>query len=191
MGSSTIDRADDRAVRNPIFNDNTFKLGLFCQNASMMQMTTAPEKYSPTWLNTQALGQLADRHGLEAIVSFAGWRGPMHGAPTHRSHREFETFTWCSALAAITTYPALIATFHTQLTTPAFVAKAAATIDHVSGGRAGLNVVAGSSKTAFSQFGLDIEDHITRYDHSEEFIEVLKRFWSSETEFDHDGSFSR
>ena len=50
-------------------------------------------------------------------------------------------------------------------------------------------MVAGSSKTAFNQFGLDIEDHVTRYEHTEEFVDVMKRFWSSEEEFDHDGNF--
>jgi alkanesulfonate monooxygenase SsuD/methylene tetrahydromethanopterin reductase-like flavin-dependent oxidoreductase (luciferase family) len=181
--------ADPRAATNPIFNDNKFKLGLFCHNASIMQMSTAPEKFVPTWQSAKELAQLADRFGLEAIVSFAGWRGPIPNEPKHRSHREFETFTWCSAVAAASTYPAVIATFHTQLTTPAFVAKACATIDHVSGGRAGLNVVAGSSKTAFAQFGIEIEDHDTRYEHTEEFVEVMKRFWSSEEEFDHTGRF--
>lgn len=188
---NAIATADARAATNPIFNDNKFKLGMFSQNASMMQMTTAPEKYVPTWEGTKQLARIADTYGLEAMVSFAGWRGPMYGAPKHRSHREFDTFTWCSAVAAITKYPAIIATFHTQLTRPAFVAKAAATIDHVSNGRMGLNVVAGSSKTAFSQFGLEIEDHVTRYDHTEEFMELVKKFWSAEEEFDHDGKFEK
>ena len=180
---------DSRAATNPIFNDNKFKLGLFCHNASIMQMSTAPEKYVPTWPNAQALGALSDRLGLEAIVSFAGWRGPIPGAPMHRSHHELEPFTWCAAVAGATSYPAIIATFHAQLTTPAFVAKATTTIDQISGGRAGLNVVAGSSKTAFNQFGLEIEDHVTRYEHTDEFVAVMKRFWSSEEEFDHDGKF--
>ena len=191
MDASTFDQASPRTATNPIFNDNRFKLGLFCHNASIMQMSTAPEKYVPTWENARALAGLCDRYGLEAIVSFAGWRGPMTDNPKHRAHREYETFTWCSAISAISTYPAVIATFHTQFTTPAFVAKATATIDHISGGRAGLNVVAGSSKTAFNQFGLGIEDHVTRYDHTEEFIDVMKRFWSSEKEFDHDGKFHK
>ncbi len=181
--------ADPRAATNPIFNDNKFKLGLFCHNASVMQMSTAPEKYVPTWQSAQELAALSDRFGLEAIVSFAGWRGSIPNEPKHRSHREFETFSWCAAVGAVSRYPAVIATFHTQLTSPAFVAKACATIDHVSGGRAGLNVVAGSSQIAFNQFGLEIEDHVTRYDHTDEFIAVMKRFWSSEQEFDHDGRF--
>ena len=74
--------SSDRVETNPIFNDNKFKLGLFCHNASIMQMSTAPEKYVPTWQNAQEVARLADRLGLEAIVSFAGWRGPVSAPPT-------------------------------------------------------------------------------------------------------------
>ena len=73
--------ADNRATTNPIFNDNKFKLGLFCHNASIMQMSTAREKYIPTWPSAQELARLSDRIGLEAIVSFAGWRGPIPNDP--------------------------------------------------------------------------------------------------------------
>ena len=180
---------DSRAATNPIFNDNAFKLGLFCHNASVIQMTTAPEKYSPTWPRSLELARLADVLGLEAIVSFAGWRGAVEGDPQHRSHREYEPFTWTAAMAAVASYPAMVATFHAQLTIPAFVAKAAVTIDHITGGRAGLNVVAGSSRLAFAQFGQAIEDHDTRYEHTDEFVAVMKKFWAAEQEFDYDGRF--
>jgi len=184
--------ADNRAATNPLFNDNTFKLGLFCHNASVIQMSTAPEKYSPTWPRSLEIGRLADAIGLEVIVSFAGWRGAYPDDPKHPSHREYEPFTWAAAMGAVTKYPAIIGTFHTQLTHPAFAAKAAATVDHVTGGRAGLNVVAGSSRLAFAQFGQAIEDHDTRYAHTEEFVEVMKRFWSLEDqELDFDGRFVR
>jgi alkanesulfonate monooxygenase SsuD/methylene tetrahydromethanopterin reductase-like flavin-dependent oxidoreductase (luciferase family) len=183
--------ADPRAATNPIFNDNTFKLGLFCHNASVIQMSTAPEKYSPTWPRSLEIARLADAIGLEAIVSFAGWRGAYPDDPKHRSHREYEPFTWAAAMAAVTRYPAIIGTFHAQLTSPAFVAKAATTIDHITGGRAGLNVVAGSSRLAFAQFGQTIEEHDTRYEHTDEFVAVMKKFWSAQEEFDFDGRFMR
>ena len=67
---NAIATADARAATNPIFNDNKFKLGMFSQNASMMQMTTAPEKYVPTWEGTKQLARIADTYGLEAMVSF-------------------------------------------------------------------------------------------------------------------------
>ena len=182
----------NRAATNPLFNDNAFKLGLFCHNASVIQMSTAPEKYSPTWPRSLEIGRLADAIGLEVIVSFAGWRGAYPDDPKHPSHREYEPFTWAAAMGAVTRYPAIIGTFHTQLTHPAFVAKAAVTIDHITNGRAGLNVVAGSSRLAFAQFGQAIEDHDTRYEHTEEFVEVMKRFWSTEDEeLEFDGHFVR
>lgn len=182
---------DSRAATNPIFNDNPFKLGLFCHNASVIQMSTAPEKYSPTWPRSLEIARLVDTIGLEVIVSFAGWRGAYPDDPKHCSHREYEPFTWAAAMAAVSKYPAIIGTFHAQLTHPAFVAKAASTIDHITGGRAGLNVVAGSSRLAFAQFGQTIEDHDTRYEHSDEFLAVMKKFWSAEEEFDFDGRFMK
>lgn len=181
--------ADSRAATNPIFNDNPFKLGLFCHNASVIQMSTAPEKYSPTWPRSLEIARLADIIGLEVIVSFAGWRGAYPDDPRHRSHREYEPFTWAAAMGAASRYPAIIGTFHAQLTHPAFVAKAATTIDHITGGRAGLNVVAGSSRLAFGQFGQTIEEHDVRYGHTEEFVAVMKKFWGTEEEFDFDGEF--
>ena len=183
--------AESRAATNPIFNDNPFKLGLFCHNSSVIQMSTAPEKYTPTWPRSLEIARLADMIGLEVIVSFAGWRGAYPDDPQHRSHREYEPFTWAAAMAAVTKHPAIIGTFHAQLTHPAFVAKAATTIDHITGGRAGLNVVAGSSRLAFAQFGQTIEDHDTRYQHADEFVAVMKKFWSSQEEFDFDGRFMK
>lgn len=184
-----VEQMADRAATNPLFNDNRFKLGLFCHNASVIQMSTAPEKYAPTWPRSLDIARLADALALEVIVSFAGWRGAYPDDPRHPSHREYEPFTWTAAMAAATRHPCMVATFHAQLTSPAFVAKAAATIDHVSGGRAGLNVVAGSSRLAFAQFGRAIEDHETRYAHTEEFVAVMKRFWEAEEEFDFTGRF--
>ena len=181
--------ADARAATNPIFNDNAFKLGLFCHNASVIQMSTAPEKYSPTWPRSLEIARLADAIELEVIVSFAGWRGAYPDNAQHPSHREYEPFTWAAAMGVATKYPAIIGTFHAQLTSPAFVAKAATTIDHITGGRAGLNVVAGSSRLSFAQFGQSVEDHDTRYEHTDEFVAVMKQFWSSQDEFDFDGRF--
>src|SRR5688572_13782956 len=96
---------DNRAATNPIFNDNTFKLGLFCHNSSVIQMSTAPEKYAPTWPRSVELARLADAIGLEVIVSFAGWRGAYPDDSRHPSHREYEPFTWAAAMAAVTKYP--------------------------------------------------------------------------------------
>lgn len=174
---------------NPLFNDNRLKLGLFCHNATIPQLTRAPERYYPTWERSLEVARRADAMGLEAIVSLASYRGAVRGDPSHCSHMDLEPFTWASAIGALTRHPAVVATFHAPLTTPAFVAKATATIDHITGGRAAINIVAGASRIIFGIFGQEIEPPDTRYERAEEFFDVVRRFWTETEEFEFEGRF--
>jgi alkanesulfonate monooxygenase SsuD/methylene tetrahydromethanopterin reductase-like flavin-dependent oxidoreductase (luciferase family) len=190
MNASAVQKLEDtRRATNPIFNDNKLKLGLFGYNATSSPFSAAPERYHPTWANSLDLAGKADKIGLEAMLAYSGWRGPIAGDANHMSNEEFDTATWCAAVGAVTKVPGLIYTFHSQLTYPASVAKAAATIDAVTNGRVILNIVAGSNRLGFGQFGLDIEDPVTRYEHAAEFMEVLRRFWLEDDEFDFEGRF--
>ena len=72
---------------------------------------------------------------------------------------------------------------------PVMAAKQAATIDHVSGGRFTLNVVTGWYRPEIEMFGAPLLEHDTRYDMAVEWIEIIKRLWTSEEEFDFDGKF--
>ena len=152
-------------------------------------MTRVPEAYRPSWPRSLGLIRLLDEIGLEAMVTASVWRGAVFGDGAHPSHMEFEPFTWSAALGSASRQCALVATFHTQLANPAFVAKAAATIDHVTGGRFGVNIVAGASKVTHGVFGRQIEDHATRYEHTTAFMEVLRRFWDETEEFDLENDF--
>lgn len=181
--------SQSRKSTNPLFNDNKLKLGLFCFNSCGAGFTLVPERYRANWPRSVELARSADILGLEAVVTASQWRGRIDSDPDHPSHNEFEPFTWCAGLGAITTHCALIATFHTQVHSPAFVAKATATIDHITGGRCGINIVAGSSKMTHGLFGKDIEDHEARYRHTTEFVELLRRLWTETQEFDHQGEF--
>jgi FMNH2-dependent dimethyl sulfone monooxygenase len=178
-----------RQWTNPLFNDNKLKLGLFCFNTCGTGFTRVPERYKANWPRSVELVRSADALGLEAMVSASQWRGWVFGDPAHPSHNEYDPFTWCAGLGAVSSHCALVATFHTQLTSPTFVAKAMATIDHITGGRCGINIVAGSSKTTHGVFGKGIEDHDTRYRHTAEFVELLRSFWTKDEEFDHEGEF--
>lgn len=180
---------ESRQRLNPLYNDNKLKLGLFCFNTCGAGFTLVPERYMATWPRSVELVRSADALGLEAIVSASQWRGWVLDDPDHPSHNEFEPFTWCAGLGAVSSHCALIATFHAQVHSPAFVAKAIATIDQITGGRCGINIVAGSSKTTHGVFGKDIEGHDARYRHTAEFVEVVRRFWMEEAEFDHQGEF--
>ena len=72
---------------------------------------------------------------------------------------------------------------------PVMAAKQAATIDHIGGGRFTLNVVTGWYRPEIEMFGAPLLEHDTRYDMAVEWIEIIKRLWTSEKEFDFDGKF--
>ncbi|MFP3570332.1 LLM class flavin-dependent oxidoreductase, partial [Paraburkholderia sp. SIMBA_030] len=64
------------------------------------------------------------------------------------------------------------------------------TIDHISGGRMGLNVTAGYFKPEYDIFGVELPEHDVRYERADEGIEIAERLWANEEqEFDFDGKF--
>jgi N-acetyl-S-(2-succino)cysteine monooxygenase len=92
----------------------------------------------------------------------------------------FEPLTLLSHLAAYTSRLGLVATASTTYSQPYNVARAFATIDHISGGRAGWNVVTSSSDDAAKNFGLDHHpDRGARYDMAEEYLTVAKGLWDT------------
>ncbi len=64
------------------------------------------------------------------------------------------------------------------------------TIDHISGGRMGLNVTAGYFKPEYDIFGVELPEHDVRYELADEWVEIAERLWANEEqEFDFDGQF--
>ena len=85
-----------------------------------------------------------------------------------------------ATLAAVTKNIGLVATLTTTFNHPFNVARKFATIDHMSGGRAGWNVVTTAHDHEAANFGLaqQIEHHL-RYEQCEEFVEITKALWDS------------
>jgi FMNH2-dependent dimethyl sulfone monooxygenase len=123
---------------------------------------------------------------LEFILPVAKWRGFQGEA--NICGKSFETLTHGAALSALTKRIAVFSTVHVPLVTPAFAAKAIATIDHVSHGRAGLNIVCGWNQNEFDLHGVHINQD-TRYDHGLEWFEIWSRMLRGGPEFDWDGKF--
>ncbi len=99
-----------------------------------------------------------------------------------RSHTvtSFEPFTLLSALAAVTDKIGLIATGSTTFDAPYHVARRFASLDHISGGRAGWNIVTTSTPDAALNFGLDDHmEHAERYKRAREFYDVVTGLWDS------------
>lgn len=103
----------------------------------------------------------------------------LHADP--RSHpsfiARFEPLTLLAALAARTTSIGLGATVSTTYSDPFTVARAFASLDHLSKGRAGWNLVTTMHDGAASNFGTTHPDHSLRYERAGEFVDVVQGLW--------------
>jgi alkanesulfonate monooxygenase SsuD/methylene tetrahydromethanopterin reductase-like flavin-dependent oxidoreductase (luciferase family) len=99
-----------------------------------------------------------------------------------RSHTvtSFEPFTLLSALAGVTSRIGLVATASTTFDEPYHVARRFASLDHISGGRAGWNIVTTANPSAALNFGLtEHVEHDERYRRAREFYDVVTGLWDS------------
>src|SRR5271167_2794765 len=92
----------------------------------------------------------------------------------------FEPFTLLAALAGATERIGLIATGSTTFEAPFHIARRFASLDHISGGRAGWNIVTTSNPDAALNFGMDDQmEHDERYRRAREFYDVVTGLWDS------------
>ncbi|WP_459677515.1 LLM class flavin-dependent oxidoreductase [Acidisoma sp. 7E03] len=92
----------------------------------------------------------------------------------------FEPFTLLSALAMVTERIGLVATASTTFDEPFHIARRFASLDHISGGRAGWNIVTTANPDAALNFGRsDMMEHDARYERAREFYDVVTGLWDS------------
>jgi alkanesulfonate monooxygenase len=92
----------------------------------------------------------------------------------------FEPTTLLAALAMVTKHIGLVATATTSYNQPYHVARKFASLDHISGGRAGWNVVTSGNEAEAYNFGLDEHyEHDERYRRAHEFVQVVQSLWDS------------
>ena len=106
----------------------------------------------------------------------------MPMAALQRSHTvtSFEPLTLLSALSMVTSHIGLVATASTTFDAPYHLARRFASLDHLSGGRAGWNLVTTSNPDAALNFGLtEHMDHADRYRRAREFYDVVTGLWDS------------
>ena len=99
-----------------------------------------------------------------------------------RSHTvtSFEPFTLLSALSQVTEHIGLVATGSTTFDAPYHIARRFASLDHLSNGRAGWNIVTTSNPDAALNFGMDEHmEHDERYRRAREFYDVVTGLWDS------------
>ncbi len=171
---------------NPVRDSkNKVKLAVFAINGQGAAFTFHPDRFNGSWDANVRLAKMADKLGFEAFVSAAHWKS--FGGDGHYSGDLMETFTWAGGIAAVTEQIAPISTVHLTLNNPVFVAKAEATVDLISNGRAGMNLVLGWYKPEMDMFGYELPEHSDRFQLGDEWIEVFDRLWVGEPAFDFKG----
>jgi FMN-dependent oxidoreductase (nitrilotriacetate monooxygenase family) len=105
---------------------------------------------------------------------------PIQALKRSATVTSFEPFTLLSALAVTTERIGLVATASTTFDSPYHIARRFASLDHISGGRAGWNIVTTSNPDAALNFGLDDHmEHDERYRRAREFYDVVTGLWDS------------
>jgi len=164
-------------------SENKFQLAIFgCNVSHGCTISTAAGGVEVTWGESVRLAQYADRLGVEAFIPVCRWKG--FGGPSEFNHRTFETFTWAAGLAQATSKLKVFATSAVPSIHPVLAAKQGATIDHISGGRFGLNVVAGWNSHEVAMFGKTQLPHSARYEFADEWMQLITKLWTHHGEFD-------
>lgn len=168
-------------------NAKTLHLGAFMRPVSLHTGAWRyPGAYPDANFNFQHLKSFALR--LEAAKFDAFFMADhlavlnMPVEALRRSHTvtSFEPFTLLSALAAVTDKIGLVATASTTFDQPYHIARRFASLDHISNGRAGWNIVTTSNPDAARNFGLDEHvEHTERYARAREFFDVVTGLWDS------------
>ncbi len=156
------------------------KIGVFVPigNNGWLISTTAPQ-YKPTFELNKAIVQKAEHYHFDFALSMIKLRG--FGGKTEFWDHNLESFTLMAGLAAVTSRIQIYATAATLTLPPAIVARMASTIDSISGGRFGVNLVTGWQKPEYEQMGLwPGDDYFSRrYDYLTEYVQVLRDLWGT------------
>jgi len=165
-----------RALRQPLL------LGLFLPiqaggwSASQLARTT-------TWTfdYNLALVQRAEDFGFDLAFGLSQWL-PKGGYGGVFNGEAIDSFTSLAAMTAATKSIVLVATTHVLYGPwhPLHFAKYCATLDHISKGRWGINVVTGHRAVEHEMFGWQRIEHDHRYAMAAEFLDAAKRLWAAE-----------
>ncbi|GEM35352.1 monooxygenase [Nocardia neocaledoniensis NBRC 108232] len=159
------------------FHLNAFLMGVGHHEAAWRHPRTDAHRVLDV-RHFQELARIAERGTLDSVF-FADTLavGPRIERNTLAV---FEPVTQLSAIAAVTERIGLIATASTSYNEPFNLARKFASLDHISGGRAGWNIVTSGNADEAYNFGLDaIPEHARRYERAEEFVDVALALWDS------------
>ncbi|MCS3469269.1 FMN-dependent oxidoreductase (nitrilotriacetate monooxygenase family) [Pseudomonas sp. JUb42] len=127
------------------------------------------------------LAQVAEAARFDALFVADSVAAPTGDIASHMARSDhFEPLTLLCALSAVTEHIGLIATATTTYNEPYHVARKFASLDHLSGGRAGWNLVTSDAAAEAQNFGRDQHlGHAERYSRAREFHQVVTGLWDS------------
>lgn len=169
---------------------NKFKIGLFAFNASSgVTVTTSKNRWQAEWNKIKKVVNLAEQNNLDFLLPLARWND--WGGNTRPHKQTYETFSFTSALASITKKIYLFSTVHTSFVHPIFAARSTSTIENISNGRFGINIVCGWNKSEYDMFNVksDISSS-KRYKLGKEWVTIYEKLLSKNIDkFSYSGEF--
>ncbi len=155
------------------------ELGVFLPigNNGWILSETSPQ-YRPTFDLNRTITQRAEHYGFGFVLSMVKFRG--YGGATMHWDYCMDSMALMTGLAAVTSRIKLYASVSPITIHPAIVARMAATIDDISGGRFGINIVAGWNRSEYAQMDMWRGDdfYSYRYDYASEYVHILRSLWA-------------
>ena len=160
---------------------NKLDFGIFLPNTSgaLIFGASYPPESLPSFKVNREVTRMAEDASFDYVLSQVKWRG--FGGRSQHWDNSLEAFTLLSALAATSSKIQLYASVAIRTIHPVVIAKMATTIDDISQGRFGVNIVSGWNKIEYDQMGLWDEDayYNYRYTYAEEYMQVLRELWQN------------
>lgn len=126
----------------------------------------------------QEIASIAEKGKLDLLFLSDGLSYDKKSHPAELVR--FEPLTLLGALSVVTTHIGLVATATTTYNEPFHIARKFLSLDHLSGGRSGWNVVTSYYEMEAKNFNSRQHlDHSTRYERADEFVDVVKGLWDS------------
>ncbi|HEY4455572.1 MAG TPA: LLM class flavin-dependent oxidoreductase [Pseudonocardiaceae bacterium] len=156
---------------------NAFLMGVGHHEAAWRHPNTDPELVGDV-RHFQNLARIAERGRFDSVFLADGVQ--VWGDVEHSIAGTFEPLTLLTALATVTERIGLIATASTGFSEPYNLARYFASLDHISGGRAGWNIVTTAGDRSAQNFNRDANlEHAVRYQRAAEFVDVAVKLWDS------------
>ena len=156
------------------------ELGVFIPigNNGWLISTTSPQ-YRPTFDLNREIVEKAERFGFDFALSMIKLHG--FGGPSQFWDYNLESFTLMAGLAAVTNRIQLFATCAVLTLPPPIAARMAVTIDSISHGRFGINIISGWQRREYTQMGIwpGSEHYRRRYEYCAEYVTIMRELWQA------------